>query len=332
MSAWGKGSSMPTAFQLFDLFVHRQDAYAVQRETGQYYPVDSLISGGAIYEHLKGTTTLGVYQLDTNNTVTWLCFDLDTHDEYALAHLVDCVEDFITPVLAMGQLHQLNRCFLVEESGRKGYHVWVFFDEPIPAWQVRSWVYQDFMPMWGVVGNDLKNDWPLEVFPKQDAIVDGGYGNLVKLPFGKHQVTGNFSKVAGCNLGAKGVDSLCKLHTANVPLYDAYVLPSGQATGGRAVQGDTATARLQRGEVLPGERNNTFASVAWHFRCEGLDKDLLLEQLDRWNNGLADPLEYGEIEASVEGAYRKSTPIEPSTHKPRSTVERSARPWAARKS
>jgi len=64
---------------------------------------------------------------------------------------------------------------LTEFSGNKGFHLWVFFDQPSPNRVARA------------LGQALTADH--EVFPKQDQIPPNGYGNFVKAPLGMHQVT-----------------------------------------------------------------------------------------------------------------------------------------------
>jgi hypothetical protein len=63
----------------------------------------------------------------------------------------------------------------------------VFFRQPTPAPQVRAWALQ--------VLKRAGNPQPVEVYPKQDHIPEGGLGNLVRVPFGVHRVYGGRSRV-----------------------------------------------------------------------------------------------------------------------------------------
>ena len=77
---------------------------------------------------------------------------------------------------------------LIESSGNKGLHFWLFSEEPIACryWRILgSWMISRI----GRMPEELS--W--EVFPKQDIVPENGLGNLVKLPLGVHQKTGKQS-------------------------------------------------------------------------------------------------------------------------------------------
>jgi len=77
---------------------------------------------------------------------------------------------------------------LMEDSGYKGRHLWLFFEVPEPArvvHQFGSLVLRTF---------DVRTpDIQIEFFPKQGS-VGGGLGNLIKLPLGIHRRTGRRSR------------------------------------------------------------------------------------------------------------------------------------------
>jgi hypothetical protein len=77
---------------------------------------------------------------------------------------------------------------LMEDSGYKGRHLWLFFDVPEPArvvHQFGSLLLRTF---------DIRTpDIQIEFFPKQ-ASAGGGLGNLIKLPLGIHRRTGRRSR------------------------------------------------------------------------------------------------------------------------------------------
>ncbi len=81
---------------------------------------------------------------------------------------------------------ELNHCF--ENSGYKGYHLWIFANEEISAGTGK------------ILGQliaqqaDLNNtDISIEVFPKQARVTHEHPGNLIKLPLGLHLKSGNRS-------------------------------------------------------------------------------------------------------------------------------------------
>jgi len=59
------------------LWVSRCDVYAVQQSEGGYSKVEEPLTTEIVQRHLRGELTVGVYQLDKENAVKWLCWDLD---------------------------------------------------------------------------------------------------------------------------------------------------------------------------------------------------------------------------------------------------------------
>lgn len=146
-------------------FVQRQDCYPLQlRDGGGYTVVRAELSNDVIIAHLKGERTIGLYGVP-DSTTKWLCIDVDDLDEAAIREVQNHARRFGIP-------------YLTEFSGKKGYHLWVFFDKPYPNKIARA-LSQAF-------------SFDHEVFPKQDFLRPGKLGNLVKAPLGIHQVTGNW--------------------------------------------------------------------------------------------------------------------------------------------
>lgn len=61
--------------QYLQLFINRNDAYAVQESDGRYKCIQSPLDKNTIFSD----QTIGSYLLDTNSTVTFACFDVDLH-------------------------------------------------------------------------------------------------------------------------------------------------------------------------------------------------------------------------------------------------------------
>lgn len=88
-------------------------------------------------------------------------------------------------------------------SGHKGIHVYGFLPEPLDAGDVRQLgislleSFGDtftptrgdnfFKDQRGIVGGDSLANFAIEVFPKQDAVEEGKFGNLMRLPLGVNQ-------------------------------------------------------------------------------------------------------------------------------------------------
>jgi hypothetical protein len=74
------------------------------------------------------------------------------------------------------------------EQSRRGGHLWIFGTEPLLASECRIYVYnlalRHGVP---VKGGGLKEG--IEVFPRQDRLDDGEFGNAIRAPLGVHRKT-----------------------------------------------------------------------------------------------------------------------------------------------
>jgi group II intron reverse transcriptase/maturase len=178
--------------RFLDLFRGREGVYGRQwvHPSGKlgYVPIRQPLTAAAVRTHLSGEITLAVYVMCQDNTVHFLCVDVD-------AKLHGVMDDArAEPVSAEGT-HEvalrikdtgnaLGLPVYLEESGRKGRHCWTFFETPIPAAKVKRLgsllVAKAAAGCKGVV---------CEVFPKQDRVSSEALGALLKLPLGLHQLT-----------------------------------------------------------------------------------------------------------------------------------------------
>ena len=144
------------------LFVQCWDAYAVQQADGSYWRVGEPLSFPFLSAHLAGRWTLGTYLLDQQSRCAFAVFDADSPD--GLARLI--------------KLWEALRCAGIStllEASRRGGHLWVHLAVPAPAQMVRAWL----LPYADALG--------VEFYPKQDTLVPGGSGSLIRLPLGLHR-------------------------------------------------------------------------------------------------------------------------------------------------
>jgi len=144
------------------LFVQRSDQYAVQQRDGSYWRVAEPLSYSHLAAHLAGRWTLGTYVLDAASRCSFAVFDADGQD--GLERLAVLSEE----LLQVGVLTVL-------EASRRGGHLWVHFMEPTLAQVIRAWL----LP--------YARDMGVELYPKQDWLLPGGSGSLIRLPLGVHQ-------------------------------------------------------------------------------------------------------------------------------------------------
>lgn len=158
------GNGSATASALFELFDGRRDCYG----KGKGLCVKQPVTEELIARHLAGELAIGVYPLTPDGNTRWACVDLDLEGEPELAQWAK----------ALGLYESLRRrgcCPFIERSKSKGYHCWVFYREPVEA----SWARQ--VAAKAIADAGLPPD--TEIFPKQDRLDAGAFGNYVNLPY-----------------------------------------------------------------------------------------------------------------------------------------------------
>jgi superfamily II DNA or RNA helicase len=128
------------------------------------------LSESVIRDHLLGKQTIGVYPLLQDDTCWFVAVDFDkkTWESDACAFLKMCQETGVPASLERSR------------SGNGG-HVWIFFASPIQAALARklaSAVLTRTMERRYAMGLDSYD----RLFPSQDTMPKGGFGNLIALP------------------------------------------------------------------------------------------------------------------------------------------------------
>ena len=179
---------------LKDLFVNRDDCYCAQTAKG-YVRIEAPLTDAILESHLKGTATIGSYQLDQNSHVKWLCFDLDPEklkDPKEAASKISNVlfeEKEEADGKKRPRIWQNAVLFEASRYADASYHVWVLFSIPVPA-KVAQWLGYRILELASL------NPKEVEVFPKQTELtLDRPFGNFVKLPCGFHQVERKWSRI-----------------------------------------------------------------------------------------------------------------------------------------
>ena len=131
------------------------------------------VTDQAIYDHLAGKHTLGVYPLLLDDTCFFLAVDFDEAEwqEDAKAFMQSCRELAIAAVLE------------ISRSGN-GAHAWIFFAEPVPA-RVARQLGSALISHTCHRTRQLSLTSYDRLFPNQDTLPRGGFGNLIALPLQK---------------------------------------------------------------------------------------------------------------------------------------------------
>ena len=146
------------------------------------------LTDSAIVRHFKGTDdrlrdVIGLYVLRDDSTTSVLVMDFDK----------DGWQDAVSAIRTVAKSRGLQASVERSRSGNGG-HIWFFFERPISAKLARDFgsaLITEAMRRTKTV-KTVKFDAYDRMFPAQTTTPEGGFGNLISLPFqGKAQREGN---------------------------------------------------------------------------------------------------------------------------------------------
>jgi hypothetical protein len=194
----------PQSFSLTNRLLHffgSNPYYAIAKtRAGEiaYHPIKQSLSEDLLQEHLDGDVVLGAYQLDGDNNVMWLGWDVDSTDRKVAQEYTKKIHERLD-----GIPHA------IEYSGSKGYHILVFLDRPMSAVQAKQVV--EFVRDAEALPKVGKSH--VECYPKQEKLSKANpMGNLLKLPLGLHPKTHNRSFFVDINNGWEGGEPIPPEH------------------------------------------------------------------------------------------------------------------------
>jgi len=170
-------------------FKGREDYFAQQFEDS-YIPVNRALTEQYLEKHLNGFVTFGIYVLTKLSQCNFICIDIDIPKnelknikiedkakkyEYLKENLLTIQE------IILKKLNIERESLLFEDTGGRGYHIWIFFEEAIPGRETHKlyYIFKKYADETFV---------KFEFFPKQSQLTEKyKYGNLIKLPLGMHQ-------------------------------------------------------------------------------------------------------------------------------------------------
>lgn len=142
------------------------------------------LNDDVVYRHLAGQKIVGLYPLLHDNTCYFLAADFDK------SGWRDDVKAMSRACSEFGVAHAIE----ISRSGN-GAHLWIFFSDNIPAREARSLGFGLLDKAMEICPN-LSFDSYDRLFPNQDILPEGGFGNLIALPLQKEaRLSGNSSFV-----------------------------------------------------------------------------------------------------------------------------------------
>ncbi|MEI7512998.1 MAG: DEAD/DEAH box helicase family protein [bacterium] len=164
----GKSGWSPAySFDWNEFNAHRATGGTIKNfENKKLLPLADIV----LSNHLNGKETIGIYPILPDNTSYFIVADFDEADWKADS------QKFITECAKVN----LKAYTEISRSGN-GAHVWIFFADAYPCWKSRvitlelirkTFHYSEF-------SKEISFD---RLFPNQDTITDGGFGNLIALP------------------------------------------------------------------------------------------------------------------------------------------------------
>ena len=169
-------------------FVNRR-AYTRQKdnpdpETGKYFFYQARnyetkerlgLETETVRRHLTGEITIGLYAINPETQCSkWAAIDGDYADAYRDLRRL------------RWELQQDGVQALVEMS-RRGAHLWILFEEPLPAKLCRLYIYHLALRLDVPIKGVLKQVDGIEIFPRQDELGADEFGNAIRAPLGIHR-------------------------------------------------------------------------------------------------------------------------------------------------
>jgi hypothetical protein len=135
-----------------------------------------LLDADVVRMHLNGDLTINLFAINPETQRSkWIAIDAD----------------FEGSMRALLQLQQALKQDGVEaalEQSRRGGHLWIFCETPLLAAECRIYIYNLSLRLRiQIKGCGLKEG--IEVFPRQDRLEEGEYGNAIRAPLGVHRKT-----------------------------------------------------------------------------------------------------------------------------------------------
>jgi hypothetical protein len=182
-NAWGRLALLQLLVPLVCQDCHAVGYYS--SDGGKYAygkPIHETLSDDYLRQHLAGKRVVAVYPIAAGSSETSTgIFDIDNH-----AGVVswDAVAKVALRITAAAKQRGLYVSAMRNGDGH-GIHLWIRWEKPQRAAEVREFMAK-ILKNAGLA--DGADGIEIEIFPAQDDVPAGGYGNLIALPYARRSV------------------------------------------------------------------------------------------------------------------------------------------------
>lgn len=172
----GKSGYMPAYTLDWDQFkIHKAKGGTLKDFKNKEY---AALTDHRMLNHLAGKEVVGIYPLLQNNKSWFISADFDQSTAKTKRWIDEC-----RAFMLECEKHKLP-VYLERSRSGSGGHVWMFFEEPYPAFKSRQ-LFTYLLKSSGVISEVDKNSNFDRLFPNQDGHSGKGLGNLIALPLQK---------------------------------------------------------------------------------------------------------------------------------------------------
>lgn len=284
-------SSISDVNRLYDLFHNGQTNFGTfavgDTDTGGkvrgnaqlVYAAPSLV---IFQRHCSGESGIGLTPLNASGKCIWGAIDIDKYEGHNLSAIVRAIYDFQMPLIP---------CY----SKSKKLHLFAFFDQPIEASRVRSYLTQYV--------NIFDCDPKTEIFPKQVELGNTvkGTGSWINLPF-----FGNSRLMINPDMSER------PLELAIEKLEASRWSPEAHETFVATLPYSDAPPCIQKGAILRDFtseshcRNNFLFSASVYLRMKD-ENDDIEGKLLALNESFLEPIDPDRLKATVFSGLKKKS-------------------------
>ncbi|MGD1886608.1 MAG: DUF5906 domain-containing protein [Cohaesibacteraceae bacterium] len=214
------------------------------------------VSCSAIAAHLSGEQPIAIY-LFGNDETHLAALDVDNHDgELDWEQVVAEVQPLVTDLTARGITP-----LVVRSGGGSGLHIWLVWRTPQKARGIRRFLKRLLQKTGLSSGAYGLAKGEVEIYPKQDRVSEGKFGNPIALPFARRSLPldGEMQTVRLADYLPPDIASLYAPDIGYLPTHDLPNEPAKPAriatspTNGDVQHGDEAEARSALTHVSAGD-------------------------------------------------------------------------------